>query len=62
MDLALNLVYTILWTVESVTMPKHGYELFLPLKENIWRLIISGIIILFTLMEIKKQVTSKNNA
>ena len=62
MDLALNLVYTILWTVESVTMPKYGYELFLPLKENIWRLIISGIIILFTLMEIKKQVTSKNNA
>ena len=61
MDLALNLTYTILWTVESVTMPRRGYQLYLPPKENISRLIISGIIILFTLMEIKKQVTSKKN-
>ena len=62
MDLVLNLMYTILWTVEGVTMPRHGYELYHPPEENIWRLIISGILILCTLMEIKKQVTSKKNA
>ena len=56
LDLVLNLIYTILWTVESVTIPKNGDELYTPLRENIWRLAMNGFIILFTLMEIKRQV------
>ena len=56
LDVVLNLIYTILWTVEGVTLPKYGHELYLPVRKNIARIIISGLIILFTLAEIKRQV------
>ena len=60
MDMAFNLMYTILWTIEAVTMPRHGFELYLPgTQEKIWRLTLNSFIVLFTLMEIKKQVASK---
>lgn len=61
MDLAINLIYTILWTVEGVTMPRHCYELVYPVEKNIWRFIIDGFIILFTVWEIKKQVEGRNS-
>ena len=57
--MAFNLFYTILWTVEAVTTPRHGSQLYEPLKENIDRLIINVFIVLITLMEITKKVTSK---
>ena len=60
-DMAFNLLYTILWTIESVTMPRHGHELFNPIHEQAWRLTLHAVIFLFTLMEIKKQVASKKN-
>ena len=56
LDLFLNLIYTILLTVEGVTMPKHGHELYLPVGENIWRFTIGGLLILFTLTETKRQI------
>ena len=56
LDLVLNLIYTILWTVECVSVPNDGHELYTPLKENIWRVAINAFVILFTLMEIKRQV------
>ena len=56
LDLVLNLIYTILWTIEGVTMPKSGHELYLPVRDNIWRIAIDSFIILFTLMEIKQQI------
>ncbi|XP_028398325.1 transient receptor potential cation channel subfamily A member 1-like [Dendronephthya gigantea] len=62
MDLALNLIYTILWTIEGVTMPKYCYELVYPVDDNIWRFIIDGFIILFTFWEIKKQIKETRNA
>jgi hypothetical protein len=61
MDMALNLIYTMLWTIIAVTTPRYGHDLYLPLEDNIWRFIIAGMIVLFTLMEIKRQVTSKKN-
>ncbi len=59
MDMVLNLIYTIIWTVEAVTIPRYGNEFYQNATKHVWRLIIGGFIILFTLMEIKKQVTSK---
>ena len=59
LDLVLNLIYTILWTVLAVTLPKHGRDLYIPLKSNVWRLVIVFILILLTLVEIRKQIISK---
>ena len=61
MDMAFNLMYTVLWTIAAVTLPKYGRELYLPLEDKVWRLTLNGFIVLFTLMEIKKQVASKKN-
>ena len=58
-DLVLNLVYTILWTAIGVTLPKYGRDLYLPIRENVWRLTIGVLLILLTFVEIRKQVTSK---
>ena len=58
MDMAFNLLYTILWTIESVTMPKRGHELY-AINKQVWWLTLNALIVLLTLMEIKKQVASK---
>ncbi len=58
-DLVLNLIYTILWTVLAVTLPKQGENLYSPLKSNAWRLVIVGLLIVLTLVEIRKQILSK---
>ena len=55
-DLVLNLVYTILWTVLAVTLPKHGRDLYLPIGKNSWRLVIGILLVIFTIMEIRKQI------
>ena len=59
LDLVINLIYTILWTVLGVTLPKEGQHLYTPLKDNVWRLILVAIIILLTLVETRKQILSK---
>jgi len=59
LDLIINLVYTVLWTVLAVTLPNNGRDLYLPLAENSWRLLIGILLILFTILEIKKQIMSK---
>ncbi|XP_028405944.1 uncharacterized protein LOC114528490 [Dendronephthya gigantea] len=56
LDLVLNLLYTILWTILAVTLPRHGKDLYVPLVSNIWRIVIVGILILLTLNEIRKQI------
>ena len=58
-ELVLNLVYTILWSVIGVSLPKTGREMYEPLGENIWRLVIGILLILLTIWEIKIQVMSK---
>ncbi|XP_028398324.1 uncharacterized protein LOC114521948 [Dendronephthya gigantea] len=62
LDLGLNLIYTILWTVEGVTMPRNGHELYLPVRKNAWRYAVDSLILLFTLMEIKRQIKRTINA
>ena len=59
LDIALNLTYTILWTVLAVTLPKHGRDLYIPIIPNSWRLIIGIFLILLTMVEIRKQILSK---
>ena len=56
LDLVFNLIYTILWSIVGVTLPRHGKELYLPLKKNILTITIHGLIVLFTLFEIKRQI------
>ena len=58
-DLVLNLLYTILWTVMGVTTPRNGKDLYIPLQDHAWRLAIGAVIILLTLVEVKKQIESK---
>ena len=58
-DLIINLIYTILWTVLAVTLPKKGEDMYNPLGKNTWRLIIVAILILLTLVEARKQIVSK---
>ena len=58
-DIVLNLIYTILWTVLAVTLPKFGRDLYIPLAANSWRLIIGIFLILLTVVEIRKQILSK---
>ena len=58
-DLVINLFYTMLWTVLGITLPKHGRDLYLPLGANSWRLTIGIIVILLTILEIRKQITSE---
>ena len=58
-DIVLNLIYTTLWTVLAVTLPKHGRDLYIPLGANSWRLIIGIFLILLTVVEIRKQILSK---
>ena len=59
LDLVVNLVYTILWTVFAVTLSRHGRDLYFPITSNIWRVIIDIFLILLTLVEIRKQILSK---
>ena len=58
-DLMINLIYTVLWTVLAVTLPKYGKDLYVPIVPNSWRLIIGIFLILLTLVEIRKQAVSK---
>ena len=59
LDLVINLLYTILWTVLAVTLPNYGRDLYLPLGKNSWRLVIDIMIIFFTILEIRKQFLSE---
>jgi hypothetical protein len=59
LDLVVNLIYTVLWTVLAVTLPNNGRDLYLPHGETAWRLTIGILLILFTVLEIRKQVVSK---
>ena len=56
-SLCLNMLYAILWTILAVTSPLQGDELYLPWSRKAWRLVISGIVCLMTIDEIRRQVT-----
>ena len=60
-DLVLNIVYTILWTVLAVTLPRYGRDLYLPIGKNSWRLVIGILLVIFTILEIRKQIIGKRN-
>ena len=59
LDLVINLLYAVLWTILAVTLPQNGQDLYLPPGKNSWRLIIDILLIFFTMLEIRKQVLSK---
>jgi uncharacterized membrane protein YhdT len=56
-NLCLNLLYAILWTILAVTSPTEGDQLYFPWSRNAWRLVISVIVCLMTIDEIRKQIT-----
>ncbi|XP_028405932.1 uncharacterized protein LOC114528470 isoform X2 [Dendronephthya gigantea] len=55
-DLALNLIYTTLWTLLAITLPKYGRDLYIPIGPNSWRLVVGIFLILLTIVEIRKQI------
>ena len=59
LDLVMNLIYAILWTVLAVSLPSKGKDLYWPLVDQLWRVIIGILLILLTIMEIRKQILSK---
>lgn len=58
LDLTTNLLYSVLWTVLGVTLPHKASELYTPLRERWWRLVLAILVILLTFVEIFKQVAS----
>ena len=60
-DLVINLLYAVLWTVLAVSTPTHGDSFYIPLKANAWRLMISILVCLLTIDEIRKQLTGKHS-
>lgn len=56
-NLGLNLLYAIMWTVLAVTSTTDGQNLYLPWSENVWRLVVSIIVCLMTTDEIRRQIT-----
>ena len=58
LDLATNLLFSILWTVLGVTLPHKAKELYEPLSERWWRLVLAILVMFLTFVEIFKQVAS----
>jgi uncharacterized membrane protein len=58
LDLATNLLFSILWTVLGVTLPHKAKELYEPLTERWWRLVLAILVMFLTFVEIFKQVAS----
>ena len=56
-NLCFNLLYAIMWTILAVTSPTEGDELYLPWSRKAWRLVISVLLCLMTINEIRKQIT-----
>lgn len=56
-NLGLNLLYAILWTILGVTSTTDGDELYLPWSRKAWRLVLSGIVCLMTVDEVRRQIT-----
>ena len=53
--LIINLLYTIIWTVIVVTLPRnHSDAFYTPLKKNAWRIVIDTVGCLMTLVFIVK--------
>lgn len=58
LDLATNLLFSILWTVLGVTMPHDADKLYKPLQECWWRLVLAILVMFLTFVEIFKQIAS----
>ena len=58
LDLATNLLFSILWTVLGVTLPHKANELYEPLSNRWWRLVLAILVMFLTFLEIFKQVAS----
>ncbi|XP_028395796.1 transient receptor potential cation channel subfamily V member 3-like [Dendronephthya gigantea] len=56
-NLGLNLLYAILWTILGVTSTTNGDELYLPWSRKAWRLVLSGVVCLMTIDEVRRQIT-----
>lgn len=59
LDLVINLVYAILFTVFAVETPAVGQELYLPLRDKAWRLFLGLVLILINAYMMFLQVKSE---
>lgn len=44
LDLGFYIIFNVMWTAMSMTTPKNGRDLYHPLNENIWRIILLVLI------------------
>ncbi|XP_046863992.1 transient receptor potential cation channel subfamily V member 6-like [Xenia sp. Carnegie-2017] len=58
LDLATNLLFSILWTILGVTLPNNANELYEPISKRWWRLLLAILVMLLTFLEIFKQMAS----
>ena len=59
LDLVINLVYAVLFTVFAVETPAVGEDLYLPLSDKAWRLFLGLVLILINAYMMYLQVRSK---
>ena len=58
-DLLFHAVFGILWTSVCLGTPKSGKDLYLPLQDHVWRIVIGLIVILLTVYDIGKHAYGK---
>ncbi|XP_028402736.1 uncharacterized protein LOC114525550 isoform X2 [Dendronephthya gigantea] len=56
LELAMNLVYAILFTVFAVRTPAVGKDLYLPLSDKAWRIVLGLILILINIYQMYLQI------
>ena len=53
-DIIFHAVFGIMWTSVCINTPRNGRDLYIPLKDHVWRIIIGLIVILLTVYDIAK--------
>ena len=53
-DLLFHAAFGIMWTSVCLGTPKNGRDLYLPLEDHVWRIVIGLIVILLTVYDIGK--------
>lgn len=51
-DLLFHVVFGIVWTAVCLGTPKSGRELYIPLNDRIWRIVLGLFVVLLTLYDI----------
>jgi mannitol-specific phosphotransferase system IIBC component len=59
LDLCFHIVFIILWTTMSMLTPPTGQELYDPLSQNVWRVVLALVICIMIIYKIGRQVRGR---